>query len=329
MRRLFLDQTTIDRIVVIDGGVFRGVSVDNAVFVATVGRRSYRKFSVFRAISTPEGLQHVQKTAVSASAARKDKYALFTEASDAKQSGLWNRILERSILLGEVACVNFGKQLRDRKKHPREVIKVDRLRDIPAEYRPCYTGRNVFRYRLLWENLACLDDDVAQCGGCWDPEKQNAKNKLITRQIGKHPEFAIDPAGYQCLNTVFMVNPKEKATDSRFLLGVLNSRLLRTFWHQRFYDQRRTFPKIKGTYLKQLPIPRLDGNNSVGQVRHDRMVKLVEAMLDLHKKLPGAKTAHERMVLERQVAATDRQIDLLVYELYRLTDEEINVVEQA
>jgi hypothetical protein len=31
--------------------------------------------------------------------------------------------------------------------------------------------------------------------------------------------------------------------------------------------------------------------------------------------------------LERQIAATDRQIDELVYELYGLTEEEIRIVE--
>jgi hypothetical protein len=59
------------------------------------------------------------------------------------------------------------------------------------------------------------------------------------------------------------------------------------------------------------------------------MVDLVEMMLKLHEKSAAAKTAHERTVFERQIAATDRQIDLLVYELYGLTDEEIGVVEQA
>jgi hypothetical protein len=33
--------------------------------------------------------------------------------------------------------------------------------------------------------------------------------------------------------------------------------------------------------------------------------------------------------IERQIAATDAQIDQLVYELYGLTDEEIRIVEEA
>jgi hypothetical protein len=34
-------------------------------------------------------------------------------------------------------------------------------------------------------------------------------------------------------------------------------------------------------------------------------------------------------VIGHQISATDRQIDHLVYELYDLTDEEINIVEEV
>ena len=50
-------------------------------------------------------------------------------------------------------------------------------------------------------------------------------------------------------------------------------------------------------------------------------------MLDLHKRLQGAKAAHDRTVIERQVAATDEEIDHLVYELYGLAKDEIAIVE--
>lgn len=40
-------------------------------------------------------------------------------------------------------------------------------------------------------------------------------------------------------------------------------------------------------------------------------------------------TAHERTVIERDIAATDRQIDRLVYDLDGLTEEEIAIVEEG
>jgi hypothetical protein len=42
----------------------------------------------------------------------------------------------------------------------------------------------------------------------------------------------------------------------------------------------------------------------------------------------AAKAPHDQTVLQNQLAATDRQIDRLVYELYGLTDEEIRIVEE-
>ena len=50
-------------------------------------------------------------------------------------------------------------------------------------------------------------------------------------------------------------------------------------------------------------------------------------MLDLHRKLAAEQVPHVKTVLQRQIEATDRQIDALVYELYGLTEEEIAVVE--
>jgi hypothetical protein len=65
------------------------------------------------------------------------------------------------------------------------------------------------------------------------------------------------------------------------------------------------------------------------------MVALVERMLELHKRLASAHASADRDLYQRQTArpvlpgveATDREIDALVYELYGLTEEEIQIVE--
>ena len=59
------------------------------------------------------------------------------------------------------------------------------------------------------------------------------------------------------------------------------------------------------------------------------MVELVERILALHRQLAAAKLEHEQTALKRQIAATDRQIDQLVSELYGLSEEEIKIVEES
>jgi hypothetical protein len=43
----------------------------------------------------------------------------------------------------------------------------------------------------------------------------------------------------------------------------------------------------------------------------------------------AARNAQEKTALQRQIEATDRQIDQLVYQLYELTEAEIAIVEAA
>ena len=78
--------------------------------------------------------------------------------------------------------------------------------------------------------------------------------------------------------------------------------------------------------LTNIPIRSLDNARSDKEMG-GRLVKLVEQMLLLDEHFAAVKTPHEKDSLKRQIDATDRQIDKLVYELYGLTDEEIGIVE--
>jgi hypothetical protein len=78
---------------------------------------------------------------------------------------------------------------------------------------------------------------------------------------------------------------------------------------------------------RSLPIRPIDFSAPADKARHDKVVALVDQMLLLNKQLPSAKTDHEKTALQRQIDATDKQIDKLVYELYGLTEEEIRIVE--
>ena len=76
-----------------------------------------------------------------------------------------------------------------------------------------------------------------------------------------------------------------------------------------------------------MPIVRLNFSNPAEKALHDRMVALVEKMLALMAKLCGVTSESEKAALQNAVTTTDAEIDLLVYELYGLTEEEIKIVE--
>src|SRR5207248_3216268 len=80
--------------------------------------------------------------------------------------------------------------------------------------------------------------------------------------------------------------------------------------------------------LDSMPFRMIDFSDASDRRSYDHMVSLVAAMLDLHRQLPAARAAHDKATIQRQIDATDRQIDRLVYELYGLTEYEIAIVEQ-
>lgn len=81
--------------------------------------------------------------------------------------------------------------------------------------------------------------------------------------------------------------------------------------------------------MDSLPIVELDLTHSAKKEQYDKMVTLVDRMLNLNKKKAEENNPETLRLLESQIAATDHQIDRLVYELYDLTDEEIALVEDG
>jgi hypothetical protein len=81
--------------------------------------------------------------------------------------------------------------------------------------------------------------------------------------------------------------------------------------------------------ISKLPIRRIDFDRKEGKRDHDHLVGFVTTILTLHQTLAAERNPHQREGIEREIAATDRRIDALVYQLYGLSDEEIAVVEAA
>jgi len=152
--------------------------------------------------------------------------------------------------------------------------------------------------------------------------------RIITPEISLGCNYTISLPGIyhntMVYSLVFLPSYNEKIL---YWLGVLNSNLMWLFLANTGTVLRGGYFRFKTNYLSPFPTRIIDFSDRADVARHDRMVSLVEQMLVLHKQLPEACTPHEKTALERQIEATDGQIDALVYELYGLTEEEIRIVE--
>ncbi|MFA4873681.1 MAG: N-6 DNA methylase [Patescibacteria group bacterium] len=145
--------------------------------------------------------------------------------------------------------------------------------------------------------------------------------KILVARMGKILIATYDQGGLYVKDAMLLLD-KGSMHSLKYLLGVINSRLVNYFYQEFFI----TIDVLKNALLS-IPIRTIDFNNPADKARHDRMVSLVETMLALHKRLPEVNTPQEKEVIQRQITATDSQIDKLVYELYDLTDAEIAIVE--
>lgn len=151
--------------------------------------------------------------------------------------------------------------------------------------------------------------------------------KILMRQTSDTLRACYDENGFYCQNSVFIVH--SSAINLKFLLGVFNSRLLGFVYRLGNPQAGKVFAEIKPSVIKQLPICKVDLTDTRDKIKHDKLLSLVERMLDLHKRLAAAKIPDDKIRFQRQIDATDDEIDRLVYDLYGLSEEEIKIVEEG
>jgi len=149
------------------------------------------------------------------------------------------------------------------------------------------------------------------------------KPKMLLPDISLRGNFTLDKdKNFYCVNTAYIIGD-----SSPYLLGILNSQLITFFYSNLSSSYRGGYLRFIYQYIEQLPIRVINFDDPADKARHDDMVRLVERMLDLYKRVAAANLSHEKTALQRQIEATDKQIDQLVYQLYQLTPEEITIVE--
>ncbi|MGH9736813.1 MAG: TaqI-like C-terminal specificity domain-containing protein, partial [Candidatus Acidiferrales bacterium] len=156
-------------------------------------------------------------------------------------------------------------------------------------------------------------------------------SKIFTPDIALRASFSLDETGelFFTGGVAGGYGIVVSAGRSRtFILGLLNSRLLDWYVQQGATQMRGGYYSYESRFIRGAPIVVPDMSVPTDKARHDRIVALVEKMLELNKKKHSGKLAPSELDrLEREIAATDAQIDDLVYELYGITAEERKIVE--
>jgi type I restriction-modification system DNA methylase subunit len=261
---------------------------------------------------------------------------------------LISKIQGQSIQLGTICYINYGAQMSSKKKGDFGKERVIRSRKESKDCFRMISGRDLYRYKATWAGKY-VDWSLApkMYGPRW-PEFFETPKLMIRDITGTHRiEATLDDCGLYCDHTILcalrkcdLAATKEIAQeevdaargfDLRYLCGIVASRMVSAFCYfvltgegVRTGGGFHTYPHT----IRKFPIRPMTSTDPEKKTQ-DQIMKKVDQVLSLHKSLTAAKTAHDKTALQRQIDATDKQIDQLVYQLYGLTDEEIRIVEEA
>lgn len=161
-------------------------------------------------------------------------------------------------------------------------------------------------------------------------ERFEVPEKIVLPDVAFRGTCYIDREQNWLLDTAYGIIPKpSNQLDLRFLLAILNSPLLTFYLRETGTALRGGYFRMKTAYLNPFPLRSIEMSDHSDKLLYEKVIGLVEQMLSLHKRKAAAPDIAGQERLQRLIDSTDKQIDSLVYELYGLTQEEIEIVEST
>jgi len=230
--------------------------------------------------------------------------------------GVLDRLARQSRRLGDFCTANQGLRTGDNEKY----LSATRR---GKTWQPAVGGKEIGRYAPIPKGLFVRYEpallDAPRRAEIFTSEEKIVVQEIRNISLYRRIVATLDTAGTFCLQSTNVVNPKPGADiDMRYLLGVLNSKVVNYYFRSQFPGNNH----IPSNQLLRIPI------RFPSSAAHDRIARCVTCILDLNKRLASAKSQVQRNVIQRQIHAVDAEIDGLVYSLYGLTAEELAVVEQ-
>ena len=135
-------------------------------------------------------------------------------------------------------------------------------------------------------------------------------------------EASLDEVGFYTINTTYCIRTEDEV-DNKYILGLLNSKLLTYYVRQKYSETalRGGFIELRVFQIEKIPFVKSSKSEQ------KKVTSFVDRMFDLrHDFELVTENSNEWQKIKDEIAKTDKKIDEEVYKLYGLTKEEIGVV---
>ncbi|MBE6513486.1 MAG: restriction endonuclease subunit M [Methanobrevibacter olleyae] len=209
--------------------------------------------------------------------------------------------------------------------------KIMEEKYLKNNYPLAYSYLKQFK-RILIELRKKFKTNVQYWYSCHRPRNMTLfeKDKILTPEISLGCNMTFSNIHYYHNTKVYSLVIPENSPENKFYwLGLFNSKVLWWFISNTGYVLRGGYYSFSTKYLKEFPVPKLDLNNQNVLEIHDNIVNNVKKQLELYQKINNSKTPNEMKILKNQIEFNENSINQLVYKLYNLTEEEIDIIENS
>jgi len=295
LRKLLLDQINLMSIVELDFGVFKDAYVKTVII-----QTDNKPITKIRLLDE----NFVLKFEIPKETISKDEELKINLTWNPVKYNIYTKIKSNATNLGDIIHFSRGIKTSDDKRF---LFFENKGQD----YFKVIRGRNIKAYRIDYDNeyIWYRPDLMKEKAGCLPHTKELflLTEKIITQRVNSSGQLlaTYDNEQFFCLDTTNVSSEIiDKNCNLKFIVGVINSKLINWWFNDEFKN-----PTISGYELHQIPI-------KFNVEIETEISNLVTMTLELNKK-------------GNDINELITQIDQLVYQLYDLTAEEIEIIENS
>ena len=302
IRKYLLDNTTIHQIVDLGAGVFDNVTASTIILLLQKQRDKESYVKVISDIEDFEKKLYTIKEIKQNGFNRNVSYA-FNIFGDDSVSNICNKLCESNTSLGYY-CRDIIEGIVAKKSIISETMDIGCV--------PLLGGKNIRKFGLKGSHKYLLWDKSQihrpRPDYLWELDK-----KIIIQRIsgGDFPIVAtLDSQKYKTFASINNIVLKDEFSNLyRLIVALLNSRIINWYYANNFSNKSKLTVNISKTYLEMIPIPNVNHPNC----------SVIMDIVDKIQKIDPISPEYDIYI---------KKIDSLVYQLYGLSEEEIQTIEE-
>ncbi len=286
--------------------VFDEAQVDTLIFIAN---KTYIKNNNIEIFEFDSGYNLKVKNKIDQNRFFSNENYIFDVETNSFTAQIIRKIRSKSIHLQDKFDITRGVNPYDKYRGQSQEIISSRAYHSNSKknetFVPELKGRHVSSFNYIWDKRHWISY------GNWLAAPREKRYfigpRIIFREIiGERFVCAVIEEDFIIDRSLYIALPLNGSIDIHFVLGILCSKLL--VWLFKFEKNEfdDLFPKIRLEEFKKLPVPKTDTDKEIS---------------DLSKRIIELKSSNCNSI------DFENQLDKLVYKLYELTEEEINIIE--